>query len=634
MKKSKPVLGKILYALLFLGILPILLWLWANHTGHLVRYPSIGSSFWGIAIGSVGGILMVWGMLALMKYGKGLPMNLYPPKKLVKKGPYRLLRHPIYWGFGILLVGASLMMESASALWLVTPVTITGMIALVWGHERIGLERRFPNERIKTYLDIRGVELAPVSSRDRISAIFWVLFLMLLGNYVVGYLEGGTLPLFGSSWNIHPVFEGVLFCYFSLLFVIAVPLVLKRQDHIKEWTISVLIAIALSIYISLLWPAVGVQYLPPEFSSDSAGKTLSFVLMSIPLFLILLSLKAYVELFRRFAILFYAISIFLGIYQLVNSQSSILHLVVALIVFILAANYLRIWIFLKNLAEKVANSWKEWVFGPIRIINHGFYIGIGTFLGILLGGWLAGNTYAWAILVFTLVVTVFSALWAQLIEGSEKLKRPFGYYGALVGILFAGLIVWSMGYNVWVIIGVFSVLMPWVQAIGRLRCLINGCCHGRPIGDPRIGIRYSHHRSRVCGISGLKGELLHPTPLYAILWLFFLGFLLLALWNKHLPYSFIFGLYLILTGIGRFVEEAYRGEVQTPNWNGLHLYQWTAIASIIIGILMTIIPATVITTYPEVGWEIIVAALIGGLFTFFAMGVDFPRSNVRFSRLV
>ncbi|MFC2124611.1 prolipoprotein diacylglyceryl transferase family protein [Bacteroidota bacterium] len=634
MKILNPVLGKILYALLFIGILPLLLWLWANYTSNIVRYTSISSPFWGITISIVGGMLMVWGMFALIKFGKGLPMNPYPPQKFVKKGPYRLLRHPIYWGFGILLAGISIMMESASGLWFVTPLTILGMIALVWGHERIDMEQRFPDEKIKTFLDIRGKESTPASMRDRLFAIFWVVLLMILGNYVIRYLEGEALPLFGKPWNLHPIFEGSYFYSFSLLFFIGAPLVLKWQDQIREWTISVLIALALSIYFALLWPTVGAQYFRPEISTESTNITLSFVLMSVPFFLILLSLRYYVSRFKRFAFLFHVLAIFLGIYQLANSRSSILHLIVAFCVFILAANYFKIWIFLKDLSEKIANSWKEWVFGPVRIINHGFYVGFGSFFGILLAGWLAGREYAWAVLVFALVGVVVSGLWAQLIEGSDKLKRPFGYYGGLVGILFAGPVVWSMGYNVWVIIGVISVVMPWVQAIGRLRCLINGCCHGRPVKDSRIGIRYSHHRSRVCGISGLKGELIHPTPLYAIIWLFFVGFLLLGLWYKHVSFSVIFGLYLILIGIGRFVEEAYRGEVQTPIWKGLHLYQWTAIASVIIGIPMTIIQVAVVDTYTGIGWETIVVALLGGLFTFFAMGVDFPRSNARFSRLV
>ncbi len=634
MKNSKSIAGKILYGLLFLGILPFLLCLWANYTDHIVRYPAIGSFLGGVILSAIGGILMIWGMLALMIYGKGLPMNPYPPRKLVKEGPYRLTKHPIYLGFGILLIGVSIFMNSASGLWLVAPVTILGMVALVWGHERIGLSQRYPDDKLKTYLDIPGKEEKRVNLRDRLSALFWVLLFFLMGNFIAGYLYGEVSSVPGESWNIHQVFEVKHMYFVSLLFFIGPALVLKRRESIREWTISILIALGLSLYISLLWPAAGVRYFPVEFESVTGGRMLDLMIMSIPLFLILLSLKAYMKIYKRFAALFIIVAIVPGMYQLVNSKSSVMHLVISVSIFLLAANYSWIWFILKNLSEKIANSWKEWAFGPIRIINHGFYVGFGAFFGITTAGWLAGKAYAWAILIFALVVIIFSAIWAQVIEGSEKLKRPFGYYGALVGIIFAGLIVWSMGYNVWIIIGVISVLMPWVQAIGRLRCLVNGCCHGSPIEDPNIGIRYFHHRSRVCSISSLKGELLHPTPLYAILWLFFIGFLLLKLWNSHLPYSFIFGLYLILTGIGRFVEEAYRGEVQTPVWNGLHLYQWTAIISVVIGIFMTVIPVPEDIVVPEFGWQILVAATLGGLFTFFAMGVDFPRSNTRFSRLI
>jgi prolipoprotein diacylglyceryltransferase len=268
------------------------------------------------------------------------------------------------------------------------------------------------------------------------------------------------------------------------------------------------------------------------------------------------------------------------------------------------------------------------------VINHGFYVGIGSFLGILLAGILAGKGYALALLIFTIISLVFSALWAQVIEGSAKLKRPFGYYGALVGIPFGSVVVWAMGLNVWVVIGVASVVMPWVQAIGRFRCLVNGCCHGRKCDNPLIGIRYLHPRSRVCNISGLKGELVHPTQLYAILWLSGVGILLLTLWNHACSSTFIFGLYLILTSLGRFVEEAYRGEVQTPILSGLHLYQWTAIISVITGILMTVIQAEPAVLNPGFSWNAFFAASVCCLFTFFAMGVDFPYSNVRFSRLV
>jgi hypothetical protein len=112
------------------------------------------------------------------------------------------------------------------------------------------------------------------------------------------------------------------------------------------------------------------------------------------------------------------------------------------------------------------------------------------------------------------------------------------------------------------------------------------------------------------------------------------GFLLLSLWINNFSYPFIFGLYLILTGLGRFVEEAYRGEAQTPNVFGLHLYQWTAIVSVIMGILMTVIQVDPVVLNPGFSWESVLVAAISGFFLFFAMGVDFPFSNIRFSRLV
>lgn len=253
----------------------------------------------------------------------------------------------------------------------------------------------------------------------------------------------------------------------------------------------------------------------------------------------------------------------------------------------------------------------------------------GLFYGLLGGG-----DYAWALLLFAVIVTVCAALWAQIIEGSDKLKRPFGYYGALAGIALSSFILWLMGNNVWVMIAIISVVMPWMQAIERFRCLVNGCCHGKPTSNAAMGIRFYPHRSRVCTISRLKGQYLHPTQIYSMLWLFVKGFLLLSLWLHQYSYSFIFGMYLILTGLGRFVEKAYRGEVQTPAWHGLRLYQWAAIIPVVAGIVFTVISVPQTILQPAYRWEIWAAAFAGGLFTFFMMGVDFPRSGKRFSRLV
>jgi protein-S-isoprenylcysteine O-methyltransferase Ste14 len=624
MKPINPYLGKLLYSITFLFLIPAALWFWAKYTEYLITFPKIESKTAGGLLIIAGGSFMVWAILTLILSGRGLPMNAYPPPRFVTNGPYRLFKHPVYWGFGILLTGWFVFSGSASGFWLVTPLTILGMIALVLGYEEIDLKRRFPDQKIKTVLDLPENQAVAVTVRDRLASLLWIFYFLLFSNFTLIKLAGNVSPLFGESLMKYPERLNPYLPVIGIVFLITIPFFLTKKIVLREWLYSGIISLSFSVFLGVLFPSIGAQYLPAHDS----------VLFTVPVFLIFVSLRTLFRQSWKTAVVFTIIALILVTFQLIYVPSAILYLADSIIIFLFSSYYIRIWIFLKNSAEKIANSWKEWVFGKVRVINHGFYIGFAVFFGVLLAGILVGKEYALALLVFTIVVTLCSALWAQLIEGSAKLKRPFGYYGGLVGILFASPTVWIMGLNGWVIIGVASVLMPWIQAIGRLRCLVNGCCHGSRIDNPFIGIRYFHPRSRVCNISGLKGELLHPTQLYSIIWLFLIGLILFALWNNHISSSFIFGLYLILTGLGRFVEEAYRGESQTMIIKGLRLYQWTAIFSVIVGMIMTVIRIEPVIINPGFSWECVLAATLSGLFLFFSMGVDFPNSNVRFSRLV
>ncbi|PHN05507.1 prolipoprotein diacylglyceryl transferase family protein [Flavilitoribacter nigricans] len=614
--------GKLLYALLFLLVIPLGLWFWAGATEDLIGFPAVQSTAGGWILMGAGVGLMLWAMAALKIRGEGLPMNAYPPKKFVRSGPYRLFRHPIYWGFAFFLIGLFLYTGSASGLWLVTPISILSMIALVTGYEALDLRVRFPGQSIRTVLALLAAGPERPQLRDRLASLFWVGSLWLVVNTILHLLLSHSPSLFDLSILVPTLPQAAY--YLSIFLVLLVPFLLTSRTQLRVWSVSALLGLALYLYVSLVFPRIGTRLLEPGSTSW----------LAMPLFLLLLSIRPLFQRSRTAGWLMAVVVLALVVTRLTVSPWILLQLAVHSGIYLLATNADRIWQFLRMEAELVANSWQEWVFGKIRVINHGFYVGFGAFFGILLAGILAGAAYAWGILAFTFTVIVFSALWAQLIEGSEKLKRPFGYYGALVGIIFGSLLVRLLGFNGWVIIGTVSVVMPWVQAIGRLRCLVNGCCHGHPVDNPEVGIRYFHERSRVCGISGLKGELLHPTPLYAILWLFLVGFILLGLWNHHYSAPFIFGLYLILTGLGRFVEEAYRGEVQTPILRGLRLYQWTAILSVLIGIGFTLITVEPFFLRPDFSWNTVLAAALGGLFTAFAMGVDFPYSNARFSRLV
>jgi prolipoprotein diacylglyceryltransferase len=132
----------------------------------------------------------------------------------------------------------------------------------------------------------------------------------------------------------------------------------------------------------------------------------------------------------------------------------------------------------------------------------------------------------------------------------------------------------------------------------------------------------------------LGGVAVHPTPLYSALWALANGAVLVRLWMLQAPLPFIVGVALLLAGLGRFVEEHFRGEPQTAQFAMLRLYQWLAIAQIIGGALMTCVAGAPAPPPQLLAiWHLPVLLLLFACIHA-AYGIDFPESNARFSRLV
>lgn len=99
------------YVVAFWIALPWLLW----QTGAWVdvRLP-IGFDAWsgGWVVVGVGAALMLASILTLRVRGRGLPVSALPPPRLVVSGPYRWVRHPVYVGFHLVVVGTGLAVGS------------------------------------------------------------------------------------------------------------------------------------------------------------------------------------------------------------------------------------------------------------------------------------------------------------------------------------------------------------------------------------------------------------------------------------------------------------------------------------------------------------------------------------------
>jgi hypothetical protein len=66
---------------------------------------------------------------------------------------------------------------------------------------------------------------------------------------------------------------------------------------------------------------------------------------------------------------------------------------------------------------------------------------------------------------------------------------------------------------------------------------------------------------------------------------------------------------------------------------GLRLYQWAAVVSVTAGIIISCVPAHLPALTPGITWQSLARAGFMWVFVQFMMGIDFPNSNRRFSRL-
>jgi protein-S-isoprenylcysteine O-methyltransferase Ste14 len=99
----------------------------------------------GILFGIVGLGLAVSSVLAFATLGKGTPAPFDPPRRLVIRGPYRLLRNPMYMGGALWVLGLALFYRSA-ALALYSTAFLAIAHAFVVRYEEPTLQRMFGNE--------------------------------------------------------------------------------------------------------------------------------------------------------------------------------------------------------------------------------------------------------------------------------------------------------------------------------------------------------------------------------------------------------------------------------------------------------------------------------------------------------
>lgn len=634
-------LGKIMYAVLFCAAIPAGLAAWAHFA--VASPPGIHWPILGWSLAMVGIAFSGLSMLELWRKAHALPMNAFPPMRRVESGPFTLVDNPIYLGFVIACAGVAFITGNAAALWIITPIAALSVAALVMGYElRATLARLGPRQR-RAWLSLAPDTDERPSLPARLSLWFTVLLPWLILYEAIGQLPTpGAVRVELSFERGAPVLVWTEAIY-ALAYPLAMiaPLLAARSRDLRRFQSSAVAAMIICFWcylaIPVLSPPRAFDHLAPlarlrelEQADSLGGRA------SLPSFHVYWALACAWLISRRGGLwrLAWVLALAITVSCWTNGMHTLLDLAAGVLLFLIAHHHARLYRAFVLTCERIANAWWSIRVGPVRILVHALYAGLAAGLGSLITCFLIpADLHMWYAMV-VLAGLLGAGAWGQFMEGGGRLSRPFGYFGHIIACALALLAcIIARAEQTWLLAAGLATAAPLIQSIGRLRCLVQGCCHGERSDSPH-DLHYHIPTSRVCALAGWKGQPVKPTQVWSILIGVLIFGLLWRVWTADPPASMIVGLYLLLTGLTRFVEEHHRGEPQTKVHAGLHSYQWLCIAMFAAGAICTCLPAPPALpadAAPPSAWLVSLAV---GLIYAFAMGVDFPASNRRFSLLV
>ncbi|MDD5246062.1 MAG: prolipoprotein diacylglyceryl transferase [Candidatus Omnitrophica bacterium] len=213
--------------------------------------------------------------------------------------------------------------------------------------------------------------------------------------------------------------------------------------------------------------------------------------------------------------------------------------------------------------------------GPLTIYSYGLMMALAFLTSVSLAGMRARKEGIDPEVIFN--VALQAMIWGvvgarafYVLENlSEYLSNPREIIMLQHGGLswFGGFIAGSGSVLIYLkkkklkVITILDLIVPFLalgQSIGRIGCLLNGCCYGRP---SELGIYFPVH-----------GAELIPTQLYSSLFLIVIFVILRIIQERPHQAGKIFFAYLLLYSLKRFLIEFWRADNPGVLW-GLTLFQ-------------------------------------------------------------
>jgi len=231
------------------------------------------------------------------------------------------------------------------------------------------------------------------------------------------------------------------------------------------------------------------------------------------------------------------------------------------------------------------------------------WYGIMVALAVLVGVWIPLRlARRWGGIELTQSQLLSIAVWgviggiigARLIhvfdEWSYFMEHPgeiiggagLGIFGAILGGTLFGVVYAKVkGFPIGRICDIAAYGLISAQAVGRIGCILNGCCYGTPTDLP-WGAAWTDPDSDGFAATTLAGVKVHPTQLYELLWDLVVLALIWKLRHRVRRAGAIYLIYISVYSIGRFTISFWRENEEA--FLGLQQAQVVSLAVLIIAL--------------------------------------------------
>ncbi len=280
--------------------------------------------------------------------------------------------------------------------------------------------------------------------------------------------------------------------------------------------------------------------------------------------------------------------------------------------------------YIAALIQKRFNSFLDEIVRPtILVAGHRFsfyqfWVNIGVIVGTIVIFILTFKNGV-SVGIMTGIVVMVGLLSFFLFKSTKIFGKSYAllnwakrgvYHFQIVALIFTLVFLNIMNAPVLKYLDILVIGLLIYQAVGRIGCLMAGCCHGRP---HTWGICYGAKHEATRYIYFLQKVRLFPVQLLECIWLFFLAIIALKIQDGDPTTGENLSWYILGYGFGRFFFEFMRGDLERVYIVGFSEPQWTAFSLSVIVICLEnwgILPLHLWHIIPAVVMALVIIALL------------------------